>query len=162
MDLISARWRPNTFSMRVRNLADGGLGARGVDRERQQIAVAVAGAARQRRQRIVDVLLVALRLEPRQLVDLQAPHRGIFHLEDLDRRFVDRLVFVDADHRLLAGVDPGLRLGGSFLDPQFWDAGLDRLGHAAEFFDLLDVAPGSLRRDRGSAARHSTSRPRDR
>ena len=80
--------------------------------------------------------------QPRQLVDLQPPHGGVLHLEHVDRRFVDRLVFVDADHRLPAGVDPRLRLGGGFLDPQFRHAGLDRLRHAAEFFDLLDMAPG--------------------
>ena len=91
---------------------------------------------------VVDVLLVALLLEPRQLVDLQPPHGGILHLQHVDRRFVDRLVFVDADHRLLAGVDPGLGLGGGFLDPQLGHAGLDRLRHAAERLDLLDMAPG--------------------
>ena len=142
MDLISARCRPNTFSIASRNFADGGLCARGIDRQRQQIAVAFAGGAGQRRQRGVDVLLVALCPQPRQLVDLQPPHGGILHLEHVDRRFVDRLVLVDADHRLLAGIDPRLRLGGGFLDPQFRHAGLDRLGHAAERFDFLDMAPG--------------------
>ena len=80
--------------------------------------------------------------QPRQLVDLQPPHGGVFDLQHVDRRLVDRLVLVDADHRLLAGVDPGLRLGGGFLDPQFRHAGLDRLRHAAELLDLLDMAPG--------------------
>ena len=91
---------------------------------------------------VVDVLLVALRLQPRQLVDLQPAHGGILHLQHVDRGFIDRLVLVDADHRLPAGVDPRLRLGGGFLDPQFRHAGLDRLGHAAERLDFLDMAPG--------------------
>ena len=79
---------PEHLFHRVGNLADGGLGARGIDRQRQQIAVAFAGAAGQRRQRVVDVLLVALASQPRQLVDLQPPHGGIFHLQHVDRRFV--------------------------------------------------------------------------
>ena len=56
--------------------------------------------------------------------------------------FVGRLVLVDADHRLLAGIDAGLGLGRGFLDAQLRYAGLDRLRHAAELLDLLDVAPG--------------------
>ena len=71
-------------------------------------------------------------------------HGGIVDLEHVDRRFVGRLVFVDADHRLHAGVDARLRLGRSFLDAQLGNAGFDRLGHAAERFDLLDMAPGFL------------------
>ncbi len=51
---------PEHLFHRVRNFADGGLGARRIDRQRQQIAVAFAGAARQRGQRGIDVLLVAL------------------------------------------------------------------------------------------------------
>jgi len=35
-----------------------------------------------------------------------------------------------------------LGLGGGFLDPQFGYAGLDRFRHPAQFFDLLDMAPG--------------------
>ncbi len=130
---------------RVRNLADGSFRTRSADCECQKIAVAFAGAAGQCRQRLVDVLLVALLLQPRQLVDLQPPHGGIFHLQHVDSGFIDWLVFVDADHRLPAGVDPGLRFGGSFLDPQLWYAGLDRLRHAAERLDFLDVAPGFCR-----------------
>jgi hypothetical protein len=50
-----------------------------------------------------------------------------------------RLVLVDADNGLLAGVDARLRLGGRFLDAHFRNAGLDGLGHAAQLFDLGDV-----------------------
>ena len=81
-------------------------------------------------------------LQPLQLVDLKPPDVGIVDLENIDRGLVDRLVFVDADHGLLAGIDPRLRLGGSFLDPQLGNAGLDRLRHAAELFDFLDMTPG--------------------
>ena len=73
---------------RVGNFADGGFGARRVDRQRQQIAVAFAGAAGQRRERRIDILLAALVPQPLQLVDLQPPHRGILHLQHVDRRFV--------------------------------------------------------------------------
>ena len=48
---------------------------------------------------------------------------------------------VDADDGLPAGVDARLRAGGGFLDAHLRDAGGDRLGHAAEPLDLLDVRP---------------------
>ena len=38
-----------------------------------------------------------------------------------------------------AGIDARLRLGGGLLDAQLGDAGLDRLGHAAERFDFFDM-----------------------
>ena len=53
-------------------------------------------------------------------------------------------ILVDADHRLLAGIDARLRLRGGFLDAQLRQAGLDRLGHAAELLDLVDVAQAVL------------------
>ena len=37
-------------------------------------------------------------------------------------------------------------LADGFLDAELGDAGLDRLGHAAQFLDLLDVAPGFFRK----------------
>ncbi len=75
---------------RVGNLADGGLGARRLDRQRQQVAVAVAGAARQRRQRGLDVLLVALGLRSRVSLSIcSRAHRGVVDLEHVDRASFD-------------------------------------------------------------------------
>ena len=53
-----------------------------------------------------------------------------------------RPVFVDADHRLRAGIDARLRARRGFLDAQFRQAGLDGAGHAAELLDFFDVAAG--------------------
>ena len=131
---------------RRRNFADRGLGARGVDRERQQVAVAAVGGAGERVERRLQLRRIALALEAGELVELQLPHRGIVDLEHVDRRFVLRPVLVDADHRLLAGIDARLGLGRGLLDAQLRNAGLDRLGHAAELLDLLDVAPGLARK----------------
>src|SRR3954447_10780078 len=96
---------------RIRNFADGCLGPCRVDGEREQIAVAFAGRARQRGERGIDVLLVALGLQPRQLVDLEPADVGVVNLENIDRGFVQWLVLVDANHRLLAGIDARLRFG---------------------------------------------------
>ena len=58
--------------------------------------------------------------------------------------FFGRAVLVDANDRLLAGVDAGLCAGRRFFDSHLGNAGLNRLGHAAQFFHFADVAPGSL------------------
>ena len=84
------------------NLADGGLGAGGVDRQRQEIAVAAVGGAGERVERLLQRRRIALGLQPLELVELHLHDGGIVDLEHVDRRFVGRLVFVDADHRLLA------------------------------------------------------------
>src|SRR6185437_9406465 len=125
---------------RRRDFADRGLGARRIDGERQQIAVAASGGPRERRQRLVDGFGIALAFQPRQLVELQLAHRAVVDLENVDRRFVRGAIFVDADHRLGAGIDAGLGAGGGLLDAQLRQAGLDRARHAAELFDFADVA----------------------
>ena len=50
-------------------------------------------------------------------------------------------IAVHADDLLTAVVDASLRTRRRFLDTQLRDAGLDRLHHAAELFDLGDVSP---------------------
>ena len=85
------------------------------------------------------------RFEPRQLVDLQLPYRSVVDFENFDLRFVLRPVFVDADHRLRAGIDAGLRARGGLLDTKLRQRRLDRPRHSADFLDLADVGPG-LRR----------------
>ena len=82
------------------NLPDGGLGAGGVDGQRQQIAVAAIGGAGECIERLLEHGRVALGLEPLELVELHVHDGGIVHLEHVDRRLNGRLIFVDADHRL--------------------------------------------------------------
>ena len=60
--------------------------------------------------------LVALGPEALQLFDLGSAHGGIVDLQDVDLGITCDLVFVDADHRLLAGGAAGLRPCGGFLD----------------------------------------------
>ena len=130
---------------RHRDFTDGRLGACRIDRKRQQVAVAAVRRARERRERFLDRLRVALGLQARELFQLQRTHRGIVHLKYIDWLLFGRAIFVHADDRLRVAIDAPLRLGGGFLDAQFRDAGLDRLGHAAEPFDFPNVAPRLLR-----------------
>ena len=51
-----------------------------------------------------------------------------------------RAILVQADHSLLARVDARLGAGRRLLDPQLRDAGLDRLGHAAQMPRLREGA----------------------
>ena len=62
-------------------------------------------------------------------------------------------IAVDADHRLPAGIDPRLGARRRLLDPQLRNAGLDRLGHAAERVDLGDMVERARREVVRSAAR---------
>ena len=94
-------------------------------------------------------VLVALGAQPLELGELAGAHGGVVDPEHLDRLVLVDGVAVDADDRLLAGVDAGLGAGRGLLDAHLGDAGLDRLGHAAGGLDLLDVLPGALARGRG-------------
>ena len=103
---------------------------------------AAAAVRRRRRQRGVGRRLVALGPQPAQLLGLFGAHRGVVDPADVERVVVGRPVLVDADDRLAAGVDAGLRAGGGLLDAQLGQPGVDGLGHAAGLLDLLDVPPG--------------------
>src|SRR5579872_3911711 len=58
------------FFQRIGNFPDGSLGARRIDRKRQQIAVALRGRSRERGEGLIDSGLIAFAPQTLQLVDL--------------------------------------------------------------------------------------------
>ena len=76
--------------------------------------------------------------------DLLFAHLGVVDFQNVDGIFVVKTIFVDAHDGLTAGVDTGLCSCRGFLDAQFGQTGFDGLGHAAEFFDLLNVLPCTM------------------
>ncbi len=124
----------------VRDLADGGLRARRRHRQLEQVGVA-GRAVGQLGEARLHVHLVALGPEPLQLLDLRSPHGRIVDFQNVDLGIAFDGIFVDAHDRLLAGIDAGLRPRRRFLDASLWNARLDRLGHAAQGLDFLDVPP---------------------
>ena len=128
---------------RIGDLADGGVRPRGVDGELQQISVTV-GRLGQLGQRGVDGGLVALGAQLLQLGELLGAHPAVLDLEHLDLVVLVDLVLVDADHRLLAGVDAGLGARRRLLDAQLRDAVVDGLRHAAVLVHLADVGADPL------------------
>ena len=129
---------------RQRNLAHGGLGPRGLDGQRQQIALG-AGAIAQGFQRALHGGFIALGAQAAQLFDLLGAHGGIVDLQDIDGLLALGLELVDADDGLASAVNARLRLGGGLLDAQLGNARIDGLGHAAEALDLQDMRPCALR-----------------
>ena len=85
---------------RRRDLADRGLGARGVDGERQQIAVAAGGAARQRASASATRCGSRSRLSRASLSICNCRTAALSTLRTSIGGFVGRAVAVDADHRL--------------------------------------------------------------
>src|SRR5262249_20602636 len=116
---------------RIRDLADGRPGARRLDRELEQVAVA-RGTLGERVQRGLDPGLIAARAQRLEARDLLAPHLGVVDVAHVDRRLVRRPVLVHADDGLLTAVDRGLAPRRALLDAQLRHARLDRFGHAAE------------------------------
>src|SRR5581483_970522 len=133
---------PENILERLADLADGGVGARRANGEFEEVGAAL-GTLAERGKRSLGGGRVARRAETLQLFDLRAAHRAVVDAERFERRLVCRTVAVDADQHLLAGIDPRLRAGGGFLDPQLRQAALDRLRHAAEGVDLGDMATGA-------------------
>ena len=143
---IGARWRPNTFSSAKRNLADRRLGARGVDREFEQVAAPPARACVSASSAASTAARVARALAAAQLVELQlrAPRRCRSSARR-SRRRSRGWIRVDADDRLLAGIDARLRARGRFLDAQLRHALLRSPWPCRRGSRLPRYAPSALR-----------------
>jgi hypothetical protein len=138
---MRASWRPNACS----SASDiSPTVARRLDRQREQIGVTLR-ALGQGAQRRLCVGLIAFGAQALQLVELLGAHAGVIDLAHVDRAFVQRPECVDTDHRLGARIDARLGARRRFLDAQFWNAGVDRAGHAAERFDLAHMRARLLR-----------------
>ena len=125
----------------VADLPHRRLGARGIDREGEQVALTSVGGVRKRVEGGVDVGLIALGPQLIELRQLGGTDLGVLDLEDLDVVFLvgRKAVLVDTDDRLLTRINAGLGAGGGLLDTQLRDASLDRSGHTAHLLDLGDV-----------------------
>ncbi len=86
---------------RVRHLADGCFGARGLDAEVEQIGAA-GGALGERLQRGLGLGLLALAAQALKLGDLLLAHGLVVDLQELDLGVVLHAQLVDADDGLLA------------------------------------------------------------
>ena len=131
----------------VGHLADGGVGATGVDAQLEQVAVGIArvrvgSSPGELLQSSLAGLLVTVGAKLLELGLLFLEHLGVVDLEDLEILFLIETVLVDADEGLTTGVDTGLGTGSGLLDTHLRDALLDGLGHTAGLLDLLDVGPG--------------------
>jgi hypothetical protein len=71
---------PEDLLQRERDLSDSRLGARRIDCELQQIAIAAVGRAGQRTQCFLERLGIAFALEPCEFVDLELAHRRVVDL----------------------------------------------------------------------------------
>ena len=140
--MISARWRPKTCSSANEISPTVALARAASMASASRLPLPPAALRVSASSASATAFGSRSRLSRVELVDLQLPHRGVVDFEHVDRRFVARPVFVDADHRLRAGIDARLGARGGFLDAQLRQAGLDGARHAAEFLDFLDVAPG--------------------
>ena len=92
----------------------------------------------------MNVLAAALASKLVQLGKLLSANVGVVDLQNVDGLIFGQPVLVHTDHSLLPRVDPSLRAGRGFLDPELRDSGLDGRGHAAHHFDFADVVPSLL------------------
>ena len=124
---------------RQRDLADGRLGARRFDAEREQIGVAARALGQRVERGLTSPFRRARRAGASSFSICCARTARRVDLEHVDLALDLRRVAVDADHRLLAGVDARLGARGRLLDAPLRQAELDRLGHAAERLDFVDM-----------------------
>jgi hypothetical protein len=121
------------------DLADRRLGPRGRYRALEQIAVPGARRLGEGPQRCAHGRRIALGLEAGQLGDLAFAHGSVVDPQHLDLCLVGHLKLVDANDRLGAAIDAGLRACRGLLDAHLRDAGGDCFGHAAQLLDFRYV-----------------------
>ena len=128
----------------VGDFPKGGAGAGGLDAPFQEVALAGLGGVGDGVQRRADLGFIPLAADLLEPLDLGAAHGVVVDVEDFEWLFLGQAIFVAPDDGFLAGIDLGLATRGGLFDAHLGQARLDGLGHAAEFFDLLHMAPGAL------------------
>ncbi len=78
-----------------------------------------------------------------EAVNLRAADGGIIHFENIKRGLVWQAIFVDPDDDFLTRIDQRLTARGGFFDTHFRQASCQRLRHAAQRLDFLNVIPGT-------------------
>jgi len=157
---IGRRAAPRPLQRR-RDLADGRLGPRRVDGQREQVPRRIVRCLGNGGQRGIDGGLVAFGPQALQLGDLGRADTGVVDLEHVDRFVLaTRYLFtpITAAGRSRSG--PGA--GGGLLDAQLGNAGVDRLCHPASRLDLGDVAPRAPGQVVGEPFERNCCRPTDR
>jgi len=91
--------------------------------------------------------------------DLGFPHGKVVDLQDIHRIFRFPAVLVHPDDHVLAGVDPGLLVGGTGFHLHLGPAGFHGLGHAAHGFNFLDGGPGLVGHVLGQFFHHVGTSP---
>ena len=135
---------------RLADLAQGRAGACSLDREFEQIALAL-GAFAQGIERGLARSLVARGLDRVNPRNLAFAHLRIVDLERFEQVFIGEAIFVHPDDHVIAAVDTCLATGGGLLDHRLGPARRDRLGHAAFALDALDDLPGLVDQFLGQA-----------
>ena len=128
----------------VGDFPKGGAGAGGLDAPFQEVALAGFGGVGDGVQRRAYLGFIPLATDLLEPLDLGAAHGVVVDVEDLQGFFLGQAIFVAPDDGFLARIDLGLATRGGLFDAHLGEPGLDGLGHAAEFFDLLHMAPGAL------------------
>src|SRR4051794_39408111 len=103
---------------RQRDLAHSGPCTGRCHGELEQVAVPTFGTRRERCERSIARLRIALATQSLEPLDLRAPHGGVVHLEDRHLLLTRRAEAVDADDRLPSRVDPRLRPRCRLLDAE--------------------------------------------
>ena len=92
---------------------------------------------------------IAFRAHFGEAFDLPFAHLGVIDIENVNRVFFFKLVFIHADDNIFTAVEPRLLARRGFLDALLGNTGFDGLDHAAnfvhfgdEFFGMLHQAGG--------------------
>ena len=128
----------------VGNLTQRAAHAGSLDGALQEVAVlAVFGGLRDSLQSGADVVLVALAAQLLETLHLRVAHGGVVDGQDFQRVFLVQTILVQADDRLVVGVDTSLTARSGFLDTHLRQARRNSFRHTAESLDFLDMRPSA-------------------
>ena len=125
----------------IRDFTQRGTHLGGFDGQVEQVALLGLHTLGDGIEGSLDGIVVAVRFEVLQALDLLFAHSCVVDFENIDGSLFFETVFVHAHDGLFARVDTSLRACGSLLDTQLGQTGFDSLGHTAQFLDFLDMLP---------------------
>ena len=116
----------------------------GFNGQLKQIAFARLNGLGDRVKALLNLFIVAIGAQLIQPCYLRLAHGGVVNFKNVYCILVFKLHIVQADYILAAGVYAGLTARGGFFYSHLRQAGFYCLGHAAQLFNFLYMAPCTL------------------
>ena len=126
----------------IRNLTQRSMGSSCIYRSLQQVAV-ISGLSGlgNALQAAAYIIIITLCSQLFQALNLSLTYSSVINSQNLQRILFIQTIFIQADNRLIAGVNLSLTAGCCFLNTHLRQTAGNSLSHTAQSLNLLNMSP---------------------